>query len=226
MSTIKYVIYYRVSTKKQGESGLGLEAQRRDVEIFLENYSGQPYEIIDSITDIKSGKGKLEERTDLKKAVELTITHKATLLVAKLDRLGRSVALISSLVELFGERKGTDLKVACMPNADKLQLHIYAALAEQEREFISQRTKAALKAAKARGANLGGLRPGTEARNEGAKQAAKERAEKLRPEFEMMQKHNYTLRQMASSLNDRGITTPKGGKWQANQVKRIIQRLS
>lgn len=85
MSTIKYVIYYRVSTKKQGESGLGLEAQKRDVEIFLENYSGQPYEIIDSITDIKSGKGKLEERTDLKKAVELTITHKATLLVAKLE---------------------------------------------------------------------------------------------------------------------------------------------
>lgn len=226
MKSIKYVVYYRVSTKRQGESGLGLEAQKRDVEIFLNQYSDHPFEIIDTITDIKSGKGKIDDRPELKRAVELAIENKATLLVAKLDRLGRSVALISSLVEKFGEKKGSDLRVACMPHADKLQLHIYAALAEQEREFISQRTKAALKAAKARGVALGGLRPGTKARNEGAKQAANDRAEKLRPEFELMMKHDYTLKQIADSLNARNITTPKGGKWQATQVKRIIDRLN
>ncbi|MGI2881096.1 recombinase family protein [Vibrio furnissii] len=221
MSAIKYVIYYRVSTKQQGESGLGLEAQMRDVNIYLEQYSERPYEIIDTVTDVKSGKGNINDRPELKRAVELAAKHEAVLLVAKLDRLGRDVELIAHLI------KRTDLKVACMPQADKFQLHLYAALAEQEREFISKRTKAALESAKERGVKLGGLRKGTAERNAGAKKAADERAEKYRSELELLLTHSegFSLRKIAESLNEREVTTPNGGKWQATQVKRMIERL-
>lgn len=221
MNEIKYVIYYRVSTKQQGESGLGLEAQQRDVQHYLDSYSDRPYEVIEEITDVKSGKGELPDRPELKRAVSLATENNAVLLVAKLDRLGRDVELIAHLM------KRVDFKVACMPDADKFQLHLYAALAEQERTFISERTKAALRSAKERGVKLGGLRPGTAARNAGAKQAADERAEKYRAEFNLLINHgqNFSLRQMAASLNERKITTPNGGKWQATQVKRMIDRL-
>ncbi len=217
---IKYVVYYRVSTKKQGESGLGLEAQERDVNLFLESYSGQPYEVLSTVTDVMSGKGRLCERPALKQAVELAEKEGATLLIAKLDRLSRDVELIAHLI------KRVDLKVACMPAADKFQLHLYAALAEQERDFISARTKAALKAAKARGVKLGGLREGTAARNAGATAAAQISAEPFRAEFEEMLRNGYKLREMAASLNRRGIKTAKGGQWQATQVKRMIDRLN
>ncbi|WP_265466939.1 recombinase family protein [Aeromonas salmonicida] len=216
---MKYVIYYRVSTKKQGESGLGLEAQQRDIELFLENYSGKPYEVIDTVQDVLSGKGGLSDRSALKAAVEFAAREGATLLVAKLDRLSRDVELIAHLI------KRVDLKVACMPNADKFQLHIYAALAEQERDFISKRTKAALAAAKARGQTLGGLRSGTAARNAGARVAADASAEQFRAEFTEMRKNGYTVADMVKSLNERGHTTAKGGKWQHVQVQRLLARL-
>ncbi len=216
---MKYVVYYRVSTKKQGESGLGLEAQQRDVELFLENYSGIPYEVIETVQDVLSGKGGLSDRPALKAAVELAAREGATLLVAKLDRLSRDVELIAHLI------KRVELRVACMPNADKFQLHIYAALAEQERDFISKRTKAALAAVKARGQKLGGLRPGTAARNAGAKVAADASAEQYRAEFAEMKKNGYTVADMVKSLNERGHTTAKGGKWQHIQVQRVLHRL-
>lgn len=216
---LKYVVYYRVSTKKQGESGLGLEAQQRDVELFLANYSGTPYEVIDTVQDVLSGKGGLAERPALKAAVALAEREGATLLVAKLDRLSRDVELIAHLI------KRVELKVACMPNADKFQLHIYAALAEQERDFISKRTKAALAAAQARGQTLGGLRPGTAARNTGARMAADAAAEQFRAEFTEMRKNGYSVSDMVKSLNDRGHTTSKGGTWQHVQVKRMLVRL-
>ncbi|MGN5081554.1 recombinase family protein [Aeromonas sp. 31P] len=215
----QYIIYHRVSTKKQGESGLGLDAQARDVQLFLDNYSDQPYEVLETVTDVLSGKGGLSSRPELKRAVELAERHKAVLLVAKLDRLSRDVELIAHLI------KRVDLKVACMPAADKFQLHLYAALAEQEREFISKRTKAALEAAKLKGIKLGGLRSGTAERNAGARQAADSRAETFRAEFEEMMGHGMSLRQMADSLNRRGIKTAKGGEWSAVQVKRVADRL-
>ena len=217
---IKYVVYYRVSTKKQGESGLGLEAQERDVRLFLDSYSGKPYEVIQTVTDVMSGKGHLTDRPELKKAVELAEKENAVLLVAKLDRLSRDVELIAHLI------KRVDLKVACMPAADKFQLHLYAALAEQERDFISARTKAALKEAKARGVKLGGLRDGTAERNAGATMAAKTNAEQFRAEFDEMKRNGYNMSRMVESLNRRGIKTAKGGDWQVTQVKRIFGYLN
>ena len=216
---IKYVVYYRVSTKKQGESGLGLEAQERDIKLFLDNYSGQPYEVIHTVTDVMSGKGHLADRPELKKAVELAKEENAVLLVAKLDRLSRDVELIAHLI------KRIDLKVACMPAADKFQLHLYAALAEQERDFISARTKAALKEAKARGVKLGGLRAGTAERNAGATMTAKASAEQFRAEFEEMSRNGYSMSKMADSLNRRNIKTAKGGNWQVTQVQRVANYL-
>lgn len=216
---LKYVVYYRVSTKKQGESGLGLEAQQRDVALFLNSYSGTPYQVIATVQDVLSGKGGLSERPALREAVELAERTGAMLLVAKLDRLSRDVELIAHLM------KRVELKVATMPNADPFQFHLYAALAEQEREFISKRTIAALASAKARGVKLGGLRTGTEARNAGARAAADATAEQYRAEFAEMQANGYTVADMVRSLNERGCTTAKGGKWQHVQVQRMLNRL-
>lgn len=217
---MKYVIYYRVSTQQQGESGLGLEAQQRDINLFLTNYSNQPYEVITTITDIKSGKGSLSDRPLLQQAIETAKQNNAVLLVAKLDRLSRDVELIAHLI------KRVDFKVACMPQADKFQLHLYAALAEQERDFISQRTKAALQEAKARGVKLGGLRENTAARNKAVKQAAVDRAEKYRAEFTEMKNNGYSMQKMAKSLNNRNVKTHNDGEWTATQVSRILKRLS
>lgn len=137
----QYVVYTRVSTKEQGRSGLGLEAQERDIQLFLTNYSEVPWEIVGRFQDVQSGGD--DDRPQLRVALEQCRRTGAELLVAKLDRLGRKVSFIAQLMDDAKVR----LRVATMPQADKFQLHIYAALAEQERDFISARTKAALKAA-------------------------------------------------------------------------------
>lgn len=151
---MKYVTYMRVSTKKQGDSGLGLEAQKRDLVLYFNHYAIGEHEVVGEYTDVESGKARVD-RPEFNKAVALARKEKACLLVAKLDRISRDVETIAGLI------KRVDLKVACMPHADRFQLHLFAALAEQEREFISQRTKAALVAAKERGTLLGGLRDKT-----------------------------------------------------------------
>lgn len=217
---LKYVIYYRVSTKKQGDSGLGLESQQRDIRLFLESYSGVPYEVIEQVTDIKSGKGDLGARPELEQAVSLCKASGATLLVAKLDRLSRDVELIAHLI------KAVDVKVACMPAADKFQLHLYAALAEQERDFISARTKAALKEAKARGKALGGYRGATKTRNGVLKERSKVEAEKYRLIIKTSLEAKKSLRAIAQDLNDHGYTTKTGKQFTQVQVKRIKDRLS
>ena len=133
----QYIAYLRVSTKEQGRSGLGLDAQRRDISLFVNQ---RPCEaiIIQEFVDVQSGKNNARER--LTEAISFAKKHNACLLVSKLDRLSRKVSFIASLME----DKQLNFKVASMPHADKFQLHIYAALAEQERDFISLRTKAAL----------------------------------------------------------------------------------
>lgn len=214
----KYVVYYRVSTQKQGDSGLGLEAQQRDIALYLERYSQQPFEIVETVTDIRSGAGMLADRPALAAAVAVAEREGAVLLVAKLDRLSRDVELIAHLI------KRVDFKVACMPIADKFQLHLYAALAEQEREFISLRTKAALAQAKARGVKLGGVRPGTQARNEGARLKAVEDAERCRAALAAVA--DKSLREQAAHLNAMGIPTARGGDWTATQVMRVRDRLA
>lgn len=213
---MKYVIYHRVSTKKQGESGLGLEAQQRDTDLFLSHYAGD-HQVIEKFVDVRSGKGSLNERPTLKAAVELCKQHGATLLVAKVDRLSRDVETVAHII------KQIDVRIACLPFADKFQIHLYAALAEQEREFISQRTKAALQAAKARGVVLGGIRDNVQ--TDGIKAAADDRAEQLRPEFAEMRRNGYTLKRMAESLNARGIKTARGSAFSITTCQRVLQRL-
>lgn len=215
----RYVTYKRVSTSEQGRSGLGLEAQERDIQLFLEGYSEVPYEIIGEFTDVQSGAD--DDRPELKKAIEIARKSRAELLVAKLDRLSRKVSFIGSLTD----DKRLTLRVAQMPHADNFQLHIYAALAEQEREFISKRTKAALAAAKARGRKLGGLRDSTMKRNEVVKNNAQRRAEKLRGIILPLREAGRSLREIATELDNVGISTPRNGNWTASQVKRVIDRL-
>jgi DNA invertase Pin-like site-specific DNA recombinase len=152
---LQFVIYRRVSTEEQGRSKLGQDAQRRDIDLFLGTYAEQPFEVLADFEEVRSGTDN--GRPMLTEALDLCRKTGATLLVSKLDRLSRKVAFIASLLE----DPKVKLRVASMPNADNFQLHIYAALAQQERDFISLRTKAALAEAKAKGRKLGGLRDAT-----------------------------------------------------------------
>ncbi|PKD25057.1 recombinase family protein [Aeromonas hydrophila] len=215
---MKVVVYHRVSTKRQGESQLGLQAQQRDTDLFLSHYAGD-HQLLETFVDVRSGKGSLNDRPTLKAAVELCKQTGATLLVAKVDRLSRDVECVAHIIKLV------DVRIACLPFADKFQIHLYAALAEQEREFISQRTKAALQQAKARGVVLGGYKGDRETRTLIAKEAADERAENLRAEFAEMRRNGYTLKRMAESLNTRGIKTARGSEFSITTCQRVVQRL-
>lgn len=215
----QYVIYRRVSTQEQGASGLGLEAQDRDIRLFLEGYSEVPFEVIAEFTEVATGGD--DNRPELTKALDMARKHGAELLVSKLDRLSRKVSFIAGLLD---DRR-VQLRVASMPHADKFQLHIYAALAEQEREFISIRTKAALKEAKARGVKLGGARDKTLKRNLAVQQNAAERARKVQGIVQPLRDAGKSLREIAAELNRAGVPTARGGEWQASQVKRTLERL-
>lgn len=215
----RYISYRRVSTEEQGRSGLGLEAQQRDIDLFLTNYSDQPFEIVGAFVDVLSG--AKSDRPELQKAMALCRKTGAELLAAKLDRLSRDVAFIATLLK----DKHVSFRVASMPSADKFQLHIYAALAEQERDFISARTKAALAAAKAKGKKLGGLRPKTEARNEAIQRHADAQALKLWGLIGPMKAQNMSLRAIARELDAQSIPTSRGGEWSAKQVSNIIARI-
>lgn len=214
-----YVIYRRVSTKEQGRSGLGLDAQNRDISVYLQSFAEEPYEVVGEYEDHVSG--KQDERPQLNAALAMVRETGAELLVAKLDRLSRKVSFISQLMEDPRVR----LRVASMPSADKFQLHIYAALAEQEREFISKRTKAALAEAKARGQKLGGMRDATMKRNEVVKANATRRAQRLAQTVRPLRAQGASLRAIADALNASGVPTARGGAWQASQVKRVLERL-
>ncbi len=216
----RYVIYKRVSTVDQGKSGLGLEAQSRDIAIYLDTYSPEPFEVLGEYVDVLSGKN--DDRPELIKAIDQAKRDKATLLVAKLDRLSRKVSFISNLID----DPKLALRVASMPYADKFQLHIYAALAEQEREFISQRTKAALRQAKERGQKLGGLRDKTMKRNIVIQEQAQKRASNLESIVVPLRDRGDSLRDIAAALNKAGIKTARGAEWQAPQVKRVLDRLA
>ncbi|RVM19908.1 recombinase family protein [Sinorhizobium meliloti] len=214
----QYIVYTRVSTEDQGKSGLGLEAQQRDINIFLEQFSEVPFEVIAEFQDIRSG-GE-DDRPELIKALAMARKTGAELLVSKLDRLSRKVSFIAAIMD----DKRVKLRVASMPYADKFQLHIYAALAEQERDFISARTKAALQSAKARGVKLGGIRDKTMKRNEAAKAKADRFAASVLPLVQKLRDAGETLQAIADALNDAGKQSPRGGQWTATSVKRVIAR--
>src|ERR687883_224153 len=145
MAQGKFVAYYRVSTERQGRSGLGLEAQQEAVRNYL---NGGSWHLVAEVIEVESG--KRSERPKLQEALRFCRMHGATLIIAKLDRLARNVAFVSNLME-----SGVEFTAGGFPTANRLTIHILAAVAEHEREMISARTKAALAAAKARGTRLG-----------------------------------------------------------------------
>jgi DNA invertase Pin-like site-specific DNA recombinase len=213
----QFVIYTRVSTKKQGDSGLGLDAQRRDIDLYLATYAEVPFEILGEFQDVESGANG--DRPELWRAIGLAERTGATLLIAKLDRLSRKVSFISGLMD----RKRLALTVATMPHADKFQLHIYAALAEQEREFISLRTKQALAPLKGTG-KLGGNRGNIDRANEAARRVADAHAAKVMDTIKPLRDAGLTLQQIADTLNRSGVQTARGGRWYPSTVKNVLKR--
>jgi DNA invertase Pin-like site-specific DNA recombinase len=214
----------RVSTQRQGQSGLGLEAQQAAVQTFVQQRGG---EVLAEFVEVESG--RKADRPQLAAAMAEAKRQGAVLLIAKLDRLARNVAFISALLESGGEVQACD-----MPEANKFMLHIMAAVAEQEAEAISARTKAALQAAKARGVKLGWAQPQRDAETHRAAVAtsAKVRgaqadtfAERLRPVIQSFAA-GASLRDIARELNARGIVTPRGKEWQPAQVSRLLARLA
>jgi DNA invertase Pin-like site-specific DNA recombinase len=218
MTEGRFIAYYRVSTEKQGRSGLGLEAQRKAVEAYLD---GGSWKLVAEFTEIESG--KRSERPKLAEAIKTAKEHKATLVIAKLDRLSRNVAFIANLMEA-----GADFVAVDMPHANKLTIHILSAVAEHEREMISQRTRAALAAAKSRGVQLGNRSniKVAQARSRAARMAqADQFASNILPVILQIRGAGVqTLKGIADALNARGLRTPRGGEWQAIQVKRIVER--
>lgn len=215
--------YLRVSTLKQGRSGLGLEAQLEAVRQFVAGRGGKI--IAPEFVEVETG--KRDDRPELSKALKRCRLTGATLVVAKLDRLSRNAAFLMTLRD-----SGVDFVAADLPEANTMTVGVMAVVAQHEREAISQRTKAALAAAKARGKLLGGFRAaapnirayqhiGVEAVRRGAAEAAEERRETI----EGLQNENLSLNAMAARLNADSVRTSRGGKWTATAVKRTIKRL-
>jgi DNA invertase Pin-like site-specific DNA recombinase len=207
------VAYIRVSTTRQGRSGLGLEAQQSALARFAEA-EGITY--LATFSETESGKRDDSHRPELAAALEAARKAGAPIVVAKLDRLSRDVHYVSGLMR----HKIPFIVAELGADTDPFMLHLYAALAEKERALISRRTKDALAAARARGVKLGGLN----AKGLENQRSARERAEALRPVFAELA--DLSDRQAATELNRRGVTTPQGGRWFAPQVQRVRARLA
>jgi DNA invertase Pin-like site-specific DNA recombinase len=223
-STRPIVSYLRVSTARQGRSGLGIEAQRAAIIRFAET---EGYEIVREFVEVETGKGAdaLDRRPELSAALSEARRRKCAVLVAKLDRLSRDVHFVSGLMA----HRIAFLVAELGPDVDPFILHLYAALSEKERAMISVRTKHALAAAKARGVRLGG--PKLPQARESAHAAIKANADKyaanVLPIIREAQRHGAaTLREIADTLNARGVATARGGKWHATSVKNMLDRAS
>ena len=219
MATEKAVAYYRVSTARQGQSGLGIEAQTAAVAAYL---SANNLELVAGLTEIESG--KVNDRPKLAEAVTLAKKHRGVLVIAKLDRLARSVATISGLME-----SGVEFVAADMPYANRLTIHLLAAVAEYERDQISARTKAALAAAKARGQALGNrtnLPVAAELGRQRQIEIADQHAQKVLPVLQhIVRAENITsVHVAAQALAERRVPTAKGGAWFGSTVWALIRR--
>lgn len=228
---MEVVAYYRVSTKGQGESGLGLEAQREYVRTTA---SAKGWTVVAEYTDVVSGSIHPLERPEGKKAFSAGYP----VVAAKLDRISRDVEHIAGLI------KRHQFKVATMPDADTLQLHIYASLAEQERKFISERTKAGLSSLQKRAdagdviaqekvnnrsqaLALGRKKANQQKGGEAMRVAAQAFADSIRDSVKLcILEGTNTLQGVADCLNGKGITTARGSQWQPMQVRRVMEKLS
>lgn len=228
--TVEIIGYLRVSTKKQGDSGLGLEGQRSAVEGYARQIGAR---VGAWYTEVESG--KLADRPQLARALSHAKRTKAPLVVAKLDRLARNVEFLAKVMN-----SGVDFTACDNPAANRLTLHILAAVAEAEAKAISDRTKAALQAAKARGTLLGSARPdhwkgkedarlagaklGTIAAAKARKRAAEEAYADLLPAMEASKAEGLSLQAIAAKLNAEGHTTRRGKPWNPVQVSRVLER--
>lgn len=207
----RYVAYYRVSTAAQGRSGLGLAAQKS----LIANFVGDNDEVLGEHIEVQSGKSDL--RVELWKAIGSAKRQSAKVLIAKLDRFSRKVSFIAGIME-----QGVGLVVADMPHASDFQLHIFAALAQEERRLISSRTKAALAEAKKRGVRLGANASVLAVRH---RQQAVDHARSLASVVQPLVDDGRSYSAIARHLNDLGIPTAKGGRFHAETVKNVVRRL-
>jgi DNA invertase Pin-like site-specific DNA recombinase len=220
-----FVAYYRVSTARQGRSGLGLDAQRKAV---ADHLNGGRWTLLREFTEIESG--KVNVRPELAKALHLCRVTGATLVIAKLDRLSRNAAFLLTLRD-----SGVKFVAADCPDANNLTVGILALIAEHEREAISRRTREALAAAKRRGVRLGNPHGAAPLRragkgNRAALAAIQERADthalELQPVLEDLRGERITtLAGIAAALNDRSMRTPRGGQWHASSVRNLLARI-
>lgn len=218
---MRFVSYLRVSTERQWASGLGLEAQRAAIAAYTAGRGEQVAEFV----EVESG--KRSNRPELEKALAEAKRAGAVLVIAKLDRLARNVAFIATLIE-----RKIEIAACDMPEANRVFLHIMAAMAEHEAQAISDRTKAALAAAKARGQALGWSIPGRQdEQREAARKGAARNAEKadayaanVLPLIETLKTQGLSLRGIAAELNARHVRTARGGDWHAATVRNVMQR--
>lgn len=215
----KYISYLRVSTDRQGRSGLGLDAQRDAIATFIKGER-----LLHEYVEIESG--RISDRPKLNQALEHCRDTGATLVIARIDRLARNVFFISKLME-----SDVDFEAADFPAANKLTIHLLAAVAEHEREMISKRTKEALAAAKAKGVILGknNLTPesieiGWQRSVNARKKQADSFALKRYKTIEKYLKNGMSLNAIATLMNDDELLTARGGRWTATTVRNIIKR--
>lgn len=214
----KFAVYYRVSTARQGASGLGLEAQKTAVAQYVAGVSG---EVVAEFEEMESGRKSDQARPQLAKALAECKKTGARLLVAKLDRLARNVHFVSGLMQSKVRFVACDL-----PEANDLTIHIMAAFAEHEAKRIGERTRDALAAAKKRGVELGKTGPSNLKRHlDERKVTADAFAERLRREIRGMQAEGLSVAEMVRELNAKAISAPRGGQWQQIQLTRVISRL-
>ncbi|MEQ8440553.1 MAG: recombinase family protein [Alphaproteobacteria bacterium] len=220
----RYVAYYRVSTKRQGRSGLGLDAQEKAV---ADHIAGDGGEVVASFTEVETG--KRADRPQLEAAMAECHVRHATLLVAKLDRLARNAHFLLGLKEA-----GIEFICCDMPSANRMTVGIMAVVAEEEAKVISDRTKAALAAAKARGVRLGspgnltaaGQAKGAQRGSLALQKDADLYAERMRPTLDALKADGITgNRPLARALNERGYPTRRGGTWTPTQVSRLLDRM-
>lgn len=209
----KFIAYYRVSTARQGESGLGLEAQKHAVVSYL---NGGKWQLLEEFTEVESGKNS--KRPQLAAAIAAAKKAKATLVVAKLDRLARDIHFVSGLM-----KTGVPFVAADRPDADSFQIHLEAILAEREAKIISQRTKAALAAAKARGTKLGTNGAKLARKN---KRAANAFARALKDDLQRCIDKGMTRADIAAHFNATGTPTARGGQWHQTTVQNLVARLN
>ena len=214
MSYTQYIAYYRVSTVRQGASGLGLDAQRSATEQFIVSSDGH---LVTEYTEVESG--KVKNRPELKAAVDTCRKTGATLLIAKLDRLARNVAFIANLLESSVKFVAVD-----MPNADRFMLHVYAAMAEEEGRRISERTKAALASARARGVELGRNGKALAQRH---KNEARTFAIQIEPTLRsLIDDERLSFQAAAKRLNEMQVRTARGAAWHSTSVFRTWRRIN